>query len=72
MRVATPPSPQLVPHFGYVSLFPLLMRLLPADSTQLGATLEHLTNSDLLWTEYGLRWGGSRWTYVSVCMHARV
>ncbi|KAF5826933.1 glycoside hydrolase [Dunaliella salina] len=55
MRVATPPSLRHVPHFGYVSLFPLLMRLLPPDSRELGATLDHLANTDLLWTRFGLR-----------------
>ncbi len=55
MRVATPPSLRHVPHFGYVSLFPLLMRLLPPDSEELGATLGHLADTGLLWTQYGLR-----------------
>lgn len=31
------------------------MRVLPADSKELGATLGHLTDSRQLWTEYGLR-----------------
>jgi mannosyl-oligosaccharide glucosidase len=35
----TPPAPGFVRHFGYVSLFPVLMRLLPPDSPHLGATL---------------------------------
>ena len=37
-----PPSPSFVRHFGYVSLFPVLMRLLPADSPHLGATLARM------------------------------
>lgn len=31
-RVLSPPKPQFVPQYGYVALFPLLMRLLPHDS----------------------------------------
>jgi len=57
LRVAAPPSLRHVPHFGYVSLFPLLMKLLPPESAELGATLEHLANTELLWTRYGLRCG---------------
>lgn len=53
--VSTPPTPQLVPAFGYVSLFPLLMQLLPPDSPELGRQLELLVDPDLLWTPYGLR-----------------
>jgi mannosyl-oligosaccharide glucosidase len=37
-----PPTPSFVRHFGYVSLFPLLMRLLPPDSPHLGATLDRM------------------------------
>eukprot|EP00798_Chlamydomonas_sp_ICE-L_P009096 gene9096-16221_t len=56
LRVVTgTPSPQLVPHFGYVSLFPLMMRLLPPDSVQLGRQLEMLGHADLLWSSFGLR-----------------
>ena len=36
--------------FGYVSLFPLLMKLLPADSDKLPHLLGDLRRSDLLWT----------------------
>mmetsp|Transcript_7619 Transcript_7619/g.22485 ORF Transcript_7619/g.22485 Transcript_7619/m.22485 type:complete len:941 (+) Transcript_7619:605-3427(+) len=53
--VATPPEPRYVPQFGYLSLFPLLMRLLPADSHELGVQLAQLTEPDLLWTPFGLR-----------------
>ncbi|KAK9863279.1 hypothetical protein WJX84_010392 [Apatococcus fuscideae] len=50
-----PPQLQFVPHFGFVSLFPLLMRLLPPDSPQLAALLQALPQADLLWSPYGLR-----------------
>ena len=56
-RVVTgaPPAERLVPAFGYVSLFPLLLELLPADSPELGRQLELLRDEALLWTPYGLR-----------------
>ena len=37
-----PPAPGFVRHFGYVSLFPVLLRLLPPDSPHLGATLARM------------------------------
>ena len=39
----------------YVGLFPLLMRVLPADSPQLGALLAQLASPRELWTPHGLR-----------------
>ena len=39
----------------YVSLFPLLMQLLPADAPALGALLAGLGDPDRLWTPHGLR-----------------
>ncbi|KAL0037087.1 hypothetical protein WJX77_012205 [Trebouxia sp. C0004] len=50
-----PPKLQLVPHFGYVSLFPLLMALLDPSDPELGQQLKLLKQPDLLWTPYGLR-----------------
>lgn len=40
---------------SYVSLFPLLMRLLPAASPELGQVLAQLQDPEELWTPYGLR-----------------
>ena len=40
---------------GYLSLFPLLLGLLPADSPHLGSILDLLRDPDHLWTSYGLR-----------------
>ena len=41
---------------GYVNLFPLLLRLLPADEEEkLGAILDAMEDPKLLWTEFGLR-----------------
>ncbi|BGP56919.1 Processing alpha glucosidase I [Rhodotorula sphaerocarpa] len=42
-------------HRGYVSLFPFVLSLLPADSPHLGATLELLRNPEHLWSSFGLR-----------------
>lgn len=40
-----------------MSLFPLLMGLLPASSAELGQQLHLLRRPDLLWTPFGLRCG---------------
>ncbi|CAF3930979.1 unnamed protein product [Adineta steineri] len=44
-----------VKHFGYVSLFPLMTRILDPQSTKLEKILNDLQNPSLLWTQYGLR-----------------
>ena len=44
-----------VEHLGYVSLFPLMLRLLPADAPQLPPLLELLRDDATLWSPYGLR-----------------
>jgi mannosyl-oligosaccharide glucosidase len=44
-----------VKHFGYVSLFPLMTRILNPQSNKLEKILNDLKNSTLLWTPYGLR-----------------
>jgi hypothetical protein len=49
------PKMQLVPAFGYVSLFPLMMELFPVNSEHLGDQLNLLQKEELLWTSYGLR-----------------
>ncbi|CAD5219396.1 unnamed protein product [Bursaphelenchus okinawaensis] len=41
--------------YGYVSLFPFLLKLLPAESEQLKIILDQLGDPELLWTPYGLR-----------------
>ena len=46
---------RFVQHTGYVSLFPVLLRLLPADSDQLGETLKVMRDPDQLWSGFGLR-----------------
>ncbi|KAI5063243.1 hypothetical protein GOP47_0021790 [Adiantum capillus-veneris] len=49
------PYLRLVPHFGYVSLFPFIMKLIPADSPVLRNQLDLIVDEKLLWTAYGLR-----------------
>jgi len=46
---------QWVEHLGYVALFPLMLRLLPADSPRLPRLLDLLRDPAALWTPYGLR-----------------
>jgi len=47
---------QFVDHSGYVSLFPLLLRLLPADSPRLGDLLELVGDpAKGIWSDFGLR-----------------
>ncbi|KHJ98376.1 hypothetical protein OESDEN_01644 [Oesophagostomum dentatum] len=41
--------------FGYNSLFPLMLRLVPHESEQMGHILDKLVDPELLWTNYGLR-----------------
>jgi mannosyl-oligosaccharide glucosidase len=42
-------------HKGYISVFPFLVGLLPADSPRLGHILDLIASPDDLWSEYGLR-----------------
>lgn len=41
--------------FGYVSLFPFILRLIDPDSFQLEKILQDLQKPEFLWTKYGLR-----------------
>ncbi|KZV80745.1 glycoside hydrolase [Exidia glandulosa HHB12029] len=40
---------------GYLSLFPLLLGLLPPDSPHLGPILDLMSDPERLWSDYGLR-----------------
>ncbi|KAH9314208.1 hypothetical protein KI387_022835, partial [Taxus chinensis] len=53
--VSQRPKLCLVPHFGYVSLFPLIMKLIPSDSPILEKQIDLIYDKNLLWTSYGLR-----------------
>ncbi|XP_062618139.1 mannosyl-oligosaccharide glucosidase-like [Saccostrea cucullata] len=41
--------------FGYVSLYPLMLKILDSDSPRLEKMLSDLRKEDLLWTKYGIR-----------------
>lgn len=51
-----PPEPRFVDtSFGYVSLFPFLMQILPSTSPTLETIFNNMHNPEVLWTPYGLR-----------------
>ncbi|KAL6776504.1 hypothetical protein ACKKBG_A21415 [Auxenochlorella protothecoides x Auxenochlorella symbiontica] len=54
-QTASPPRLQWVPHHGYVSLFPLIMRLIPPHSSHLGRELDALTDPGGLLSPAGIR-----------------
>ncbi|UMM28471.1 hypothetical protein L5515_011298 [Caenorhabditis briggsae] len=56
-RVASlAPTYQLVTDaFGYNNLFPLMLKMIPARSPALKATLDKIRDPEVLWTNYGLR-----------------
>ncbi|KAK6160390.1 hypothetical protein DH2020_003771 [Rehmannia glutinosa] len=54
-EVLEKPVLRLVPHIGYVSLFPFMGRLIPPESWILGKQLDLISNTSTLWTNYGLR-----------------
>lgn len=53
--VSDPPSYRFVPHYGYVNLFPIMFKLLDANSEVMRKQLEMLRSEDHLWTPFGLR-----------------
>lgn len=46
---------QHVKHIGYVSIFPLLLKVLPPDSPRLRALLSQVIDPKHLWSPFGLR-----------------
>ncbi|KAL6521507.1 ADP-ribosylation factor GTPase-activating protein gcs1 [Orobanche gracilis] len=54
-EVLEKPVLRLVPHIGYVSLFPFMCRLIPPESWILAKQLDLISNNSILWTDYGLR-----------------
>eukprot|EP00111_Clytia_hemisphaerica_P003833 TCONS_00011010-protein len=49
------PSPKFVDEFGYVSMFPFLLKILKPDSSKLRILLDDIRSPEKLWTQYGLR-----------------
>ncbi|KAL9248511.1 Mannosyl-oligosaccharide glucosidase GCS1-like protein [Drosera capensis] len=49
------PELRLVPHVGYVSLFPFIGKIIPPDSWILEKQLDLISNSSVLWSKYGIR-----------------
>ena len=49
------PSLKFIPVYGYISLFPFLIKLLDPTSPKLKQILDDLRRPELLWTEFGLR-----------------
>lgn len=54
-QVHSKPHYQCVAHFGYVSLFPLMMVLLEPNNPKLEMILKRIEDPAELWTPYGLR-----------------
>ncbi|XP_042495383.1 mannosyl-oligosaccharide glucosidase GCS1-like [Macadamia integrifolia] len=54
-EVLEKPQLRLVPHIGYISLFPFMMRIIPPESWILEKQLDLISNRGTLWTDYGLR-----------------
>lgn len=54
-EVLEKPELRLVPHVGYVSLFPFMEKIIPPDSWILDKQLDLISNRSILWTDYGLR-----------------
>ncbi|XP_054712390.1 mannosyl-oligosaccharide glucosidase-like [Uloborus diversus] len=53
--VSEEPTLCFVDNFGYVSLFPMLLKIIDPANPKLGKILRDLKNPKLLWTSYGLR-----------------
>ncbi|VAH68854.1 unnamed protein product [Triticum turgidum subsp. durum] len=55
LRETLQPHLQLVPHVGYVSLFPFMMGAIPPESWVLEKQLDIISDRSILWTDYGIR-----------------
>eukprot|EP00794_Sanderia_malayensis_P005748 gene5748-6451_t len=55
VKSKTGPSLKFVQAYGYVSLFPFLLKILDPSSDKLKRILEDMTRPELLWTKFGLR-----------------
>nr|XP_043606881.1 mannosyl-oligosaccharide glucosidase GCS1 [Erigeron canadensis] len=54
-EVLEKPELRLVPHVGYVSLFPFIWKIIPSKSWILEKQLDIISNTSTLWTNFGLR-----------------
>ncbi|PIN26107.1 Glucosidase I [Handroanthus impetiginosus] len=54
-EVLEEPVLRLVPHIGYVSLFPFMGRLIPPESWILEKQLDLISDTSTMWTKFGLR-----------------
>ena len=54
-RVEVEQTLQFVNSVGYVSIFPMILELLDADSPKLEITLDQIRDTKHLWTKFGLR-----------------
>ncbi|UXI21577.1 arrestin domain-containing protein 2 [Sarcoptes scabiei] len=54
-QIITEPEYDCVPEFGYVSLFPFIVTILEPNNPKLLKILERIQNTEVLWTNYGLR-----------------
>ncbi|KAL7609119.1 mannosyl-oligosaccharide glucosidase GCS1 [Lactuca sativa] len=54
-QVLEKPELRLVPHIGYVSLFPFIWKIIPSNSWILEKQLDIIYNNSTLWTDFGLR-----------------
>lgn len=49
------PTFKFVNNFGYVSLFPFLLKIIKPENAKLGKILKDMRDPNLMWTNYGLR-----------------
>lgn len=49
------PSLKFVDEFGYISLFPFLLKIVDPSSPKLAIILDDIRNGEKLWTDFGLR-----------------
>ncbi|XP_052066309.1 mannosyl-oligosaccharide glucosidase-like [Mytilus californianus] len=55
VNATTKPKLRFINSFGYVSLFPLMLKIINPESPRLHKILTNLIDRKLLWTDYGLR-----------------
>lgn len=55
IRLTVVEENKLICHKGYISIFPLLLGLVPKDSPHLGSLLDMMSDPSHLWSDYGLR-----------------